>query len=177
MSSGLSSVKSNTSMQTFNSCPMSVGRLGNGSQPLIEPDRSTGASADLLRSSTTNWRAECRRSACSVREEGRRDRRPYLIDRCFPYGTCLQTFRNRLKLEARAPSAVSCRQLRRAVSLQRRGAHANLLTALPANSGRRDRRRRRRSCLREPLIPERHGERRWYEFHRKSRSSGYTRRA
>jgi hypothetical protein len=28
------------------------------------------ASADLLWSSTTNWRAECRRSACSVREEG-----------------------------------------------------------------------------------------------------------
>src|ERR1700726_4661304 len=51
---------------------MSVGRLGNGSQSLIEPQRSIVASADLLWRLTTNWRAECRKSACSVRREGRR---------------------------------------------------------------------------------------------------------
>jgi len=48
MSYGLSTVKSNPSTRTFNSCPVSVGRLGNESLPLIEPERSTDASADLL---------------------------------------------------------------------------------------------------------------------------------
>ena len=72
MSYGLTTVKSNRSTRTFNPCLVPVGRLGNESLPLIEPERSTAASADLLWSSTTNWRAECRRSACSVREEGRR---------------------------------------------------------------------------------------------------------
>ena len=48
MSYGLSTVKSNRSTRTFNSCPVSVGRLGNESLPLIAPERSTDASADLL---------------------------------------------------------------------------------------------------------------------------------
>jgi len=48
MSYGLSTVKSNRSTRTFNSCPVSVSRLGNESLPLIEPERSTEASADLL---------------------------------------------------------------------------------------------------------------------------------
>jgi hypothetical protein len=72
MSYGLNTVKSRRSTRTFNSCPVSVGRLGNGSLALIELERSREASADLLWSSTTNWKAECRRSACSVWEEGRR---------------------------------------------------------------------------------------------------------
>ena len=48
MSYGLSTVKSNRSTRTFNSCPVPVGRLGNESLPLIEPERSMEASADLL---------------------------------------------------------------------------------------------------------------------------------
>ena len=35
MSYGLTTVKSNPSTRTFNSCPVPVGRLGNESQPLI----------------------------------------------------------------------------------------------------------------------------------------------
>ena len=35
MSYGLTTVKSNRSTRTFNSCPVPVGRLGNESQPLI----------------------------------------------------------------------------------------------------------------------------------------------
>ena len=54
MSSGLSTVKSNPSTRTLNSCPVSVGRLGNESLPLIEPDSSMEASADLLWSLSTN---------------------------------------------------------------------------------------------------------------------------
>jgi len=72
MSYGLNTEKSKRSTRTFNSRPVSVGRLGNGSLALIELERSREASADLLWSSTTNWKAECRRSACSVWEEGRR---------------------------------------------------------------------------------------------------------
>jgi hypothetical protein len=41
-------VKSNPSTRTFNSCQVPVGRLGNESQPLIEPETSTAGSADLL---------------------------------------------------------------------------------------------------------------------------------
>ena len=48
MSYGLNTVKSKRSTRTFNSCPVSVGRLGNESLPLIAPERSTDASADLL---------------------------------------------------------------------------------------------------------------------------------
>ena len=48
MSYGLTTVKSNPNTRTFNSCPVSVGRLGNESHPLIEPERSMDASADLL---------------------------------------------------------------------------------------------------------------------------------
>src|SRR5271156_178174 len=71
MSSGLKSVKRNASMQTFNWCSASVGRLGNRSHPLLEPETSLDASADLLWRLTTNWRAECQKLACSVRREGR----------------------------------------------------------------------------------------------------------
>ncbi len=49
MSSGLSTVKSNPSTRTFDSRPVPVGRLGNGSQPLNQPERSMAASADLMR--------------------------------------------------------------------------------------------------------------------------------
>src|SRR5271165_3088288 len=48
MSSGLKSVKRNASMQTFNWCSASVGRPGNRSHPLLEPETSLDASADLL---------------------------------------------------------------------------------------------------------------------------------
>jgi hypothetical protein len=48
MSDGLATVKSNPSTRTFHSCAVSVGRLGDQSLPLIEPERSTEASADLL---------------------------------------------------------------------------------------------------------------------------------
>src|SRR5208283_3612546 len=71
MSSGLKSVKRNASMQTFNWCSASVGRPGNRSHPLLEPETSLDASADLLWRLTTNWRAECQKLACSVRREGR----------------------------------------------------------------------------------------------------------
>src|SRR5271165_1710748 len=71
MSSGLKSVKRNASMQTFNWCSASVGRPGNRSHPLLEPETSLDASADLLWKLTTDWRAECQRLACSVRREGR----------------------------------------------------------------------------------------------------------
>src|SRR5271165_3456461 len=71
MSSGLKSVKRNASMQTFHWCSASVGRPGNRSHPLLEPEMSLDASADLLWRLTTNWRAECQKLACSVRREGR----------------------------------------------------------------------------------------------------------
>src|SRR5208283_2337526 len=71
MSSGLKSVKRNASMQTFHWCSASVGRPGNRSHPLLEPETSLDASADLLWRLTTNWRAECQKLACSVRREGR----------------------------------------------------------------------------------------------------------
>ena len=84
MSSGLKSVKRNASMQTFNWCSASVGRPGNRSHPLLEPETSLDASADLLWRLTTNWRAECQKLA--ARFGGRGD----LIRRPYPYPTLSQ---------------------------------------------------------------------------------------
>ena len=90
MSSGLKSVKRNASMQTFHWCSASVGRPGNRSHPLLEPETSLDASADLLWSLTTNWRAECQKLACSVRREGDLIRRPYpYLPALFPPANAL----------------------------------------------------------------------------------------
>src|SRR5271165_2844961 len=101
MSSGLKSVKRNASMQTFNWCSASVGRPGNRSHTLLEPETSLDASADLLWKLTTDWRAECQRLACSVRREGR----PHPSS--LPLSSSGQRSRSRAKATTRLPGVFS----------------------------------------------------------------------
>jgi hypothetical protein len=72
MSSGLKSVKSSASMQTFEAVERSLlAALVTGAIHCSNLKRALDASADLLWRLTTNWRAGCQKFACPVRREGR----------------------------------------------------------------------------------------------------------
>ena len=78
MSSGLKSVKSNASMQTFAVEQSLLAALVTGAIHCSNLRRALDASADLLWRLTTNWRAGCKKFASPVRREGRS------FPSCFP---------------------------------------------------------------------------------------------